>query len=181
MTDDTETVQVSHLVPKSARETAQAKTDHGELSEKVRSLYETIAFGEELGERSQIERELRSVREQKDEKRSEIRQLQADVESLEKRESRLEERLSEMSSREDKYEGAIEMLEEQIYDGQNVFPGHTGVQRAAGLADVEPEGVIQTLKDRNPNVPDHVYKQKLHTNKKWRGCSEEYARGEQNE
>ena len=52
-----EKVQVSHLVPHHVKEAAKSNSEYGELSEKVRALYETIAFGEEIGERSQIERE----------------------------------------------------------------------------------------------------------------------------
>lgn len=173
-----EKVQVSHLVPEHTRDAAKSNAEHGELSEKVRVLYESIAFGEDIGERSQIERELQSVRSEKDDIRKEIRELQADLESLEKREARLEERVSNLSSKEDKYEGAIEMLEEQLYNGTRVDPNHGGVKRAAGLTDAKPEAVIKTLKERNPNIPDHAFKQKMYTSQEWNGMPEEAARDE---
>jgi len=83
-------VQVSHLVPEHVREAAKANAEYGELSEKVRVLYETIAFGEEIGQRTQLERELQSVREKKDKKRAKVRELQTEIENLERREMRLE-------------------------------------------------------------------------------------------
>lgn len=173
-----EKVQVSHLVPQNVREAAKQNAEYGELSEKVRTLYETIAFGEEIGERSQIERELRSIRDKKDDKRAEIRERQQELETLEKRESRLEERLSSLSSKHDKFEGAIEMLEQQLYDGTHIFPEHGGVKQAAALAEVSQEGVMKKLKERNPGVPEHAFKTAIRAERPWNGCTEAEAKEE---
>lgn len=173
-----EKVQVSHLVPKHVREAAQTNSDYGELSEKVRQLYTTIAFGEEVGQRSQIERELKSVREKKDDIRAQIRELQTELENLEQRETRLEESMANLSSKEDKFEGALEMLESQLYDGVHIFPDHGGVAKAAGLAGATPEAVIQKLKERNPGVPDYAFQSKMHAPEDWKGCTESAARSE---
>lgn len=175
---DDEQVQVSHLVPKHVREAAQTNSEYGELSEKVRNLYTTVAFGEEVGQRSQIERELQSVREKKDDIRAEIRELQTELENLEQRETRLEESMANLSSKEDKFEGALEMLEEQLYDGTHLFPDHGGVQRAAGLAGATPEAVLEKLKERNPGVPDYAFQSRMHARRDWEGCTESAARSE---
>ncbi|WP_121744879.1 hypothetical protein [Natronorubrum halophilum] len=172
------TVQVSHLVPEHVREAAKTNAEYGELSEKVRVLYETVAFGEEIGQRTQIERELQSVREKKDKKRAEIREAQAELENLERREVRLEDQKSSLSSKEDKFEGAIEMIEQQLYDGTHIFPEFGAVQKAAGLAGSEPEQVIQRLKQRNPGVPDYAFQSMAAARRRWEGCTEEEARSE---
>lgn len=175
VSDGDDQVRVTHLVDRSARDVAQDRTDHGEMSEKVRALYEVEAFGEDMGQRSQLERELDAVRDEKDSIRAEIRRLESEFESLGDREKRIESSLSNLSSKEDKFDGALEMLEQQLYGGAHVDPKHPGVKRAAGLASSQPEQVIQTLKDRNPGVPHHAFVQKLHTNKSWDGCTEEEA------
>ncbi len=175
---DAEKVQVSHLVPEHVREAAKARAEYGELSEKVRTLYETVAFGEEIGERSQLQRELDSIREKKDRKRAKKREIETEIENLERREQRIEERISSLSSKEDKFEGAMEMIEQQLYDGTHIFPEHGLVTRATGLAGMDPEQVINKLKERNPGVPDYAFKSKMHAQHDWHGCTEEEARGD---
>jgi len=172
------TVQVSHLVPEHVREAAKANSEYGELSEKVRVLYETVAFGEEIGQRTQLERELQSVRNKKDEKRSKVRELQAEIDNLERREMRLEDQIGNLSSKEDKFEGAMEMLEQQLYDGTHIFKEHGAVQKAAGLAGSEPTQVIKRLKERNPGVPDYAFKSMMKAERTWEGCTEQEARAE---
>lgn len=171
-----ETVQVSHLVPEHVKNAAKTNAEYGELSEKVRVLYETVAFGEEVGERSQLERELQSLRDKKDKKRAEKRELETEIENIERREVRLEEQLNSLSSKDDKFEGAIEMLEQQLYDGTHIFPEHGTVQKAAGLGEMEPNHVIQKLKDRNPGIPDYAFKTQMHAEQQWTGCSEAEAK-----
>lgn len=177
--EDPENVQVSHLVPEHVREAAKANAEYGELSEKVRTLYETVAFGEEIGERSQLQRELDSIREKKDQKRAKKREIETEIENLERREQRIEERISSLSSKEDKFEGAMEMIEQQLYDGTHIFPEHGLVKRATGLAGMDPEQVINKLKERNPGVPDYAFKSKIHAERDWHGCTEAEARGDE--
>lgn len=163
-------------VPKSAKDLALDKTEHGEMSEKIRLLFQSVAFGEELGQRSQLEHEIASIREKKDMISQEIRELQAKKENLEQRERRLENEISSLSTKEDKFEGALEMLEENLYSGSHVFPEHGGVKKAAALSDIEPEGVIKQLKERNPGIPDYAFQSKMHSRRDWTGCDPEDAK-----
>lgn len=174
-TDEQEYVRYTVRVPKSAKELAMDKTEHGEMAEKIRTTFQTVAFGEEVGERSQLERELNEVRKKKDDMRAEIRKLQTELENLEQRETRIEDSLSSLSSKDDKFEGMLEMLEELLYDGTRMFPDNGKVQKAAAMGGLEPEGVIKKLKERNPGVPDHAFKSKMHTSRQWRGIAEEDA------
>jgi len=177
-TDDQEYARYTVRVPKSAKELAMDKTEHGEMAEKIRTTFQTVAFGEEVGERSQLERELTEVRQKKDDVRAEIRELQAELDTLEQRETRIEDSLSSLSSKEDKFEGMLEMLEELLYDGVHMWPDNGKVQKAAAIGGIEPEGVIKKLKDRNPNIPEYAFKSKLKASKEWRGMAEDEARGE---
>ncbi len=162
-------VRVTHRVPSHVRDAAQDRTEHGELSEEVRSLYQRIAFGEEVAEHDTVRRELERVRDEKDDTRRQIRELQAELEELERRETRLEEKLSKHTSRQDKYEGHLEALETQLRDGTHIWPDHPGVKRAANTAEMEPEEVIEELQERNPEVPDYAFQDAMHADRVWTG------------
>lgn len=158
MSDD-DTVRVNHIVPRHVREAAQKKTDHGELSERVRSLYRRTAFGEDYDENATIKMELERVRDEKDEKRAKMRELRAELESLESKETRLEEKVSKHESLEQKYEGHLESLESALKSGNSLSEKDARVEMAANTGECEPEEVIQTLKERNPEIPDHAFTQ----------------------
>lgn len=168
MSDD-ENVQVKHLVPEHVRDAAQDETKHGELSELVRGLYQRVAFGEEVEERESLKKELERTRDKKDDIRAEIRELQAELQSIETKETRLEEKLSEFVEDEQKYIGHLESLESQLYEGANVDSGHGGVERAANTGKCDPEDVIGDLKERNPEIPDYAFEKALHSDEEWNG------------
>jgi chromosome segregation ATPase len=162
-------------MPKHLREAAKERTDHGELSERVRDLYRRIAFGEEVADHESAQRELHRVREEKDEARSDIRDRQADLEALERKETRLEERLNEHKSREDEYQGHLKSIEAHLYDGGHVFPTHGLVKEASRTAECEPEEVIDDLKERNPKIPDYAFKQAMESDQAWYGVGQSAA------
>lgn len=166
---DEDTARVTHLVPEHVRDAAKDKTEHGELSEHVRNLYRRIAFGEDVAEHETVRMELERVRDEKDETRRQIRELQSDLEAIERKEARLEEKLSQHTSRQDKYEGHLEALETQLAQGAHISTTHPGVDRAANVGDVEKDEVITDLKERNPSVPDHAFVDAMNTNRRWNG------------
>lgn len=168
MSDD-DHVRVTHRVPEHVRESAQDQTEHGELSELVRGLYQRIAFGEEVEERESLKKELERARDKKDDVRAEIRELQAELQSIETKETRIEEKLSEFVEDEQKYIGHLESLESQLYEGTNIDSGHGGVKRAANIGKCEPEDVINDLRDRNPEIPDYAFEKALHSDDDWGG------------
>lgn len=171
MSEDEDIVRTTVRMPRHLRDAAKAKTDHGELSEMVRGVYRRIAFGEDVEEHAQLEQELRRAREEKDDIRSEIRALQADLEEVERREARLEERLSEKNSRADKYDGALQTLEGMLMRGERVFVDHPVVKDAARVGGVPQEEVIEELQTRNPEIPDHAFVDGYLSDKDWDGVN----------
>lgn len=171
MTDD-DYVRVTHRVPEHTREAAQQNTEHGELSELVRSLYGRIAFGDSDGGAESIEIELERVRAKKDELREQIREFQNELQTVEQQETRLEEKLSTHRSRQDKYEAHIESLEQLLYDGTHVWPGHPIVEKAAQAANRDPEDVVEDLQDRNPQIPEYAFEDAMHADRTWNGIDE---------
>lgn len=167
MSDDH--VRVTHRVPEHARDAAQSKTEHGELSDLVRGVYRRIAFGEDVDQHESVKMELERVRDEKDETQAKIRELQADLESLRTKETRLEEKLSEHTSREQKYEGHLDQLEAQLLDGSHIPKSYNGVVQAAKEGEKEPEDVIDELKERNPQVPEYAFEEIQHAQYRWSG------------
>jgi chromosome segregation ATPase len=165
--------QINFKVEANAKELAKEKLDHGELSTELRETIHRIAYGEEISKREQLHKRLADLRDEKDSKRAQIRELQAEVEEIESKIARKEERLDNMERREDKYEATLEMLEETLYAGGRVFEDHGQVMKAAKIGGKETGDVIDELKERNPSIPDHAFVQKMHTSKTWDGVKGE--------
>jgi len=165
--------QVNFTVEANAKELAKEKLDHGELSTELRETIHRVAYGEEISKRERLHKQLADIRDEKDSKRAQIRELQAEVEELESKEARVQNRLDGMERREDKYDATLELLEETLYAGGRVFEDHGQVMKAAKIGGKEPADVIEELQERNPSVPDHAFVQKLHTNKEWTGLESE--------
>jgi signal peptidase I len=85
-----------------------------------------------------------------------IDELHATLSELEDGEKQFTVVASEVKSKY-KYLGALEVLEDQLNDGTGLYPTHSGVQRAAAIADIEPEQVIVDLKDRNPDLAEQIF------------------------
>jgi chromosome segregation ATPase len=165
--------QVNFEVEANAKELAKEKLDHGELSRELRETIHRVAYGEEISKRERMHKQLADLREEKDRKRAEVRELQAEIEEIEGKIARVEERLDGMERREDKYEATLELLEETLYSGGRVFEEHGQVMKAAKIGGTEPEEVIEELQERNPAIPAHAFLQQLHTNKEWHGLEGE--------
>jgi len=165
--------QINFEVDRDAKELAKDKLDYGELSTELRETIHRIAFGDEISKRERAHKRLAELREEKDSIRGTIRQKQTELEEVEDEIARLEERIDNLERREDKYEATLEMLEEILYAGQRVFKEHGQVMKAAKVGGVDAEDVLEELKERNPQIPDHAFQQAMHSSKKWRGVTEE--------
>jgi len=176
MSDDEEMVQVVVNVPKTTKETAKEKLPYGGITNEVRDTLTRIAFGEDLNQRSRLERQRDELKDELEDLRAERRRLDTDIENKEQRISSIDDKLGNITTKEDKFEAKIEELEAMIRkDGTRVWPSHGGVRRAAKTGGVEPEGVIETLKERNPDVPNYVYQQALHDRETWSGLPDSIA------
>lgn len=166
---DEDVVRTTIRMPRNLRDEAKAQAEHGQLSEMVRDVFREIAFGEDINKREQYKRQLERIRDDKDDIRADIRDLQTELEKLEAQEARLEERLNETTSLRDKYDGMLEMLEHELYSGENIFAEHAAVKRAARTSNLEPDQVIEELKERNPEIPEYAFEPKMHADREWFG------------
>lgn len=164
--------QFNFRVDSDAKQLAKEKLDHGELSERLRQTVQELAFGEEISKRSQLETRLNRVDDRLDDLRREKEEIEAKISAEESKRDRIEDRLDDLQSRETEYTAALEMLEDQLFDGAHLDPGHGQVKKAAYLGDKQPEDVINDLQERNPSVPDHAfipYNKAKQKGKTWNG------------
>lgn len=176
MSDDEETVRVVAQVPESVKETAKGKLEYGGISRVIQETLERIAFGEDLTQRSRLERQREELQEDLRQKREERRELNADIETLEQRIDGIDQKLSNITTREDKFEAKLEELEALLRkEGVRMDPKNGAVKRAAETGGIEPEGVVETLKDRNPDVPVYAFEDGLHDRETWTGLPADEA------
>ncbi len=176
MTDDEESVRVVANVPKSVKETAKEKLEYGGISREIQETLERIAFGEELTQRSRLERQREELQEELQQKRERRRELDADIANIEQRIDGIDSKLNNITTREDKYEAKLEELEAMLRkDGMHITPDLPAVERAAKTGGVENEGVIQTLKERNPDVPTYAFEKVMHAAETWTGLPDSQA------
>lgn len=182
--DDEEMVQVTVNVPKSIKETAQDKLEYGGITREVRESLQRVAFGEDLNQRSRLERQAEELREKRAELRDQRRELDAEIESIDNKINGIQETISQLSSKEERYESKLEELEYRLRDPDDewfhLVPTLRVVERIANEVNKEPEGVIQDVKERNPDIPDYAFepvppmheRHDLH-NPVWSGVPEE--------
>lgn len=172
MSDEGGYVRVGHRVPEHIRDAAKENTDHGELSEMVRSLYKRIAHGDTEGGVESVAIELERIRAKKDDLRDQVRKLQNELQALEQEETRLEEKLTSRRSRQDKYEGRLESLEAMLLNGSHVDADAPAVRDAADELGCTAEDVIEDLKQRNPSAPDYAFEPMDQADYRWHGVQE---------
>lgn len=90
---DEDTVKTTVQMPRHLRDAAKEQTDHGELSERVRSLFREIAFGEDVSRREGRKLELERIRDKKSELMEQKRATSRRIAELAEKESRLEDEL----------------------------------------------------------------------------------------
>ena len=175
--EEEETVRVVADVPKSVKEAAKEKLEYGGLSREIQEMLERIAFGEDLTQRSRLERQRKELKDKLLEKREERRELDAEIENIEQRVNAIGEKMSNLTTREDKYEAKLESLEHRLrVEGSRIDPKHPAVREAAQTAGVERAGVMETLKERNPDVPAYAFKDALSDRETWNGLDESVAK-----
>lgn len=175
MSDSEETVRVVADVPKSIKMAAKEKLPHGGLSQEIEDALSRVAFGEELTQRSRLERQLDDLQKKRQDLQDERRELDAKIETYDNKIETVQREMSNLSSREERYESKLEELEVRLrVEGTRLDPGNTHVKRVAKESQKEVEGVVQDLKQRNPDVPDFAFEDGLHDHQNsWQSIDEE--------
>jgi len=159
--DEQDHAQINVTVPRETKEIAKRKLEHGGLTRVVRDALTRVAHGEDVSEREKVTDKLRQLRDTKREKISKRNQLDDEIAELEVKIERAENRLDELDDKQGEYEGTLKMIEQKMHDdGMHVFPGHGMIDEAASIGGCSPEDVIDDLRERNPDLPDHRFEEK---------------------
>lgn len=154
---------------------------HGKVSEISRDMWRSYLYGEDAGQRTRLEQQLERLRKEDEEDMKTIRQAQARIEDRKIREQKLEQKISNLTSTDDRYEAKLEELEYSLRRGDiHAYEEFPRVQRVADAGKREPAGVIQDLKERNPDVPAYAFepappaheRDGLHT-QRWNGVPDD--------
>lgn len=151
---------VNFKAPKNTVETAKAKLNHGEMSERLRKTLEEIAHGKDVAEQTRVKERLKKEREERREIEREIRDKQQERDEKDRIIERLEEKLDTLSEQEGEYDGFLQSIEADLHDGKHVWKDHGKIEEAAELVDCRPKDVIEDLKERNPNLPESRFNPK---------------------
>lgn len=163
MNEDEETVRVVAEVPKSIKIAAKEKLPYGGISQEIEDALSRVAFGEELTQRSRLERQLEDLQKSRKELQDERREIDAKIETYDNKIETVQREISNLSTREERYESKLEELEVRLrVEGMRLDPGNKHVKRVAKESGREEEGVVQDLMNRNPDVPDFAFEDGLH-------------------
>lgn len=150
--------QATFNVDREVWEAALEQLEHGEMSERLRQFVEQIAFGAEVNERKRLMQQMEHLRSERSELEGRIANMQRMRDNHERKISNIEQRLSQLDDRVGKFEGAVETIEELLFAGGRITVDNPQVERAAIIGEVTEEEVIETIRNRNPEVPDIAYR-----------------------
>lgn len=150
-------VPVNFEAPKEAYDRAKEKLEFGEMSEELRGRVKEIAYGTDTTRREELRELLESLRTDKREIDTEIHTLQEKRAEKERKIERVENQLDKIRDTDGEYNGALEMLETELFDGVRIHPQHEGVKRAAEIAEKPKQDVLTDLQERNADVPTYAF------------------------
>lgn len=153
-----ETGRVTVEVPKRDKEIAKAKLDHGGISREVRKTITRIAHGVEISERERLKEDIKTWR---DERRATVHKKQSlenQIDEFDVKIDRAETQLDELRDKQGEYEGALQIIEEDMHKvGMCVWEEHAKVEHAASLGDCSVGDVMDDLQDRNPDLSESQF------------------------
>jgi predicted nuclease with TOPRIM domain len=155
--DDDELVQVSHLVPDSVKADAQENSGHGDLSDAVRQAYRIVAYGDDYEDTARLKQRLERARNEFERLVEQKEQIEREMRDVKGRIDSLEDKLDESEQQDEAFNEELDLLEDAVKEGEHIFPTHGKVEAAAEIGGVPPEDVIDTIRERNPDIPDDAF------------------------
>jgi chromosome segregation ATPase len=170
--DDEELVQVSHLVPRSVREDAQANSGHGDLSDAVRMAYRTVAYGDDYQNTARLKQRLERAKNEYRRLTEEKDGIEAEMDEAESRIRTLREQIADAEDADERFEAKIQELETKLHSGTHIFPNHGGVIEAAEAGGMAESEVIDALRERNPDIPEDAFVPVSEAEFEWTGTDD---------
>jgi chromosome segregation ATPase len=153
-----EMAQINVRVPERTKELAKNELGHGGLTQLVRKEMERVAHGGDVTEKNRIQDRLEKLRDERQELKTERNQINDRLDDVERKIERAESELDAIRNKEGEYEGALQVIEDQMHEkGMRVWEGHGQVEDVALLGDCDPVDVVADLKERNPDLPKEQF------------------------
>jgi len=149
---------VNFKADKDTVEIVKQKLEHGEMSDRLRDTLNEIAHGADVAEQTRLKDRLQELRKERREITSDIEALQDKRDEKDREIERVETQLDNLREQQGEYDGALQAIEGQLHEGVRMAPDSVPVKEAARIGDVDTEGVIEAIKERNPDVPDFAFR-----------------------
>lgn len=146
------------------------RLEHGEMSELIREVAGTVAYGGGWDRSNIKERQLRKERQELRQLREQRRELDAKIETKEETIRELEHEREQMESEEERLEGALWSFEQTFRAGETrAVEENTQLQSIANEFKLDVEDVQSQLRERNPDVPECAFKPPALSRGSWDG------------
>jgi TolA-binding protein len=155
--DAPETKHFGGEIPADVYDLMSKRLDYGEKSEILRRVAEQIAYGGGWDDRTAVDVRIEHLKARLTEKREQRRDIDKQIEELENDLEECQRKREQTQSREERLQAALVGIESDLRAGKRV---HTDLAAVHGIArefNLAPEGVIDKLKLRNPDVPDEAF------------------------
>lgn len=158
--DGDDTTTMGAQVPVETAEVAKEKLEYGEWSEYARELAEVIAFGDGFNERTPYDVVIAKKKDELDHAREMRAEWESEVQSLTEEIENLKQEREEYKTTEDQFEGALWQLEQDFRAGEigHLDETQPKIKNLAERFDKTPESLMETLRQRNPDVPQYAFK-----------------------
>lgn len=172
--EDNDTKALAAEVDAEVHENLKEKLDHGEISELLRRVAETVAYGGTGDKRTIFDERIEMKREELDTKRYERKIVDTDIDRLEQELRELERKREQVETKEEQFMGEIKGIERRLRAGELpcVFTDHAEIANLKNEYGRSKESIIDLLRERNPDVPEYAFVDNLRDQRAFSGFSD---------
>lgn len=166
--------QVMAEIPSEDKEMLDEILAHGELTELIREVVSSVVEGEGFNRRTVYDARIKQVTRKITDTRDEINRLHRELERLENTRDTLQQEREGVLTKAEEWEAAFGEVERAFRAGDlgHLDPGHQRIKDIARRFGKTPDAVHEELRDRNPDVPDHAFKQTMFVERRFGGLPE---------
>lgn len=142
------------------KEILDERLDHGEVSKILREVANSIAYGSGWDQATLLDRQIERKRQQLRTLRDKRRDIDGSIETAEEELRELERNREDVKTKEEQFDGALWSFEQSFRSGDigHIDENHPRVESFADEFGRDAEEIVQTLRDRNPDIPAYAFK-----------------------
>lgn len=173
MSEDTDRVVAE--VDSDAKEIAKEKLDYGELSEVIRDTVNTVAYGGGWDRHTLMDRQIEKKRDELRDLRRRRREIDNEIQEAEEGLEDLLRDREEIETKQEKFEGALWTFEQSFRRGEfgHLLEDDQRLENFAEQFDKQASEIFETLKERNPDIPEYAFTPLMHADGRFEGVPDE--------